>query len=101
MSTAFAAMAAACRCSARESGREQKAVGSCKTLSAERVCELAAAHLNLASQNAIVISGFPLPLRETDDDDGYRCRAPTFSSRGCRAFAPDGAFGLFRDRYLP
>src|SRR5258706_1797438 len=43
------------------------------------------------------------PLSETDNDHycRRRPRIPALPGRGCRIAAPDGAFGLFGDRYFP
>src|ERR1700709_2244681 len=67
-------------------------------------CEAA----ELAIADGIVISDFSAILRksalsETDNDryHRHRPRLPAVPGRGRRIAAPDGAFGLFGNRYLP
>src|SRR6267142_266334 len=62
---------------------------------------------SLATPNGIAIPDFSAvsapPLSEPDNDFHHRHRPhlPTVPGRGGRAAAPDGAFGLFGNRYFP
>src|SRR6267154_2747227 len=62
----------------------------------------------LATRVGMAISEFSgfsvLPLSEPDNDfhhRRYRPRIPAVPGRGGRTAAPDGAFGLFGNRYFP
>src|SRR4029077_11349686 len=58
-------------------------------------------HGSLILEPGSLYRGFPFPVSREDDDCRTHRRNAAISSRGFRTSAPDGAFGLFGNRYFP